>query len=223
MQLETLYRLDAQGRITSTREPGSSAGPRFALIRSTTEAAWAVRRGTPTDVIDTLAALVADEPPLRVVGDEPHGAAQYLAAVGGRVVCGPAFAFPEAAGEPHRDQADVAFVDDLATISRHFSGWSQQELPTRQPVVGILEDGYAVCLCFCARRSDAAAEAGIETAPRHRGRGLAPRAAAAWAAAVRAEGLLPIYSTQWDNAASLAVARKLGLETVADDWTLVDP
>ena len=43
-------------------------------------------------------------------------------------------------------------------------------------------------ICFCARRSDAAAEAGVETAERSRGRGLAARATAGWASAVRASG-----------------------------------
>lgn len=223
VQLETQYRLDAQGQIVSTREPGASRGPRFALIRSTTEVAWAVRAGTPANVVDTLAALVPDETPLEVVGDDPRHAAKYLTVVDGSVVSGPAFAFPEHVEEPHRAQVDVVLVDDLATISRHFSGWTQHEMPARQPILGILEDGDAVSLCFCARRSATAAEAGIETAHPYRGRGLAPRVATAWAAAVRAESLVPIYSTQWTNPASLAVARNLGLKTVADDWTLVDP
>lgn len=223
VQLETQYRLDAQGQIVSTREPRASRGPRLALIRSTTQVAWAVRAGTPPATVDTLAALIADEPPLGVVGDEPRHAAEYRTAVDGSIVSGPAFAFPRPVRGPHRAQHDVVLVEDLATISRQFSGWSQHEIPARQPIVGILEDGDAVSLCFCARRSAIAAEAGIETAQPYRGRGLAARVAIAWAAAVRAEGLVPIYSTQWTNSASLAVAHKLGLEAVADDWTLVDP
>lgn len=223
VQLETQYRLDAQGQIISTREPRASRGPRFSLIRSTTQVAWAVRSGTPPGVVDTLAALVADEPPLGVVGDEPRHAAEYLTAVDGSIVSGPAFVFPQPVGEPHRAQHDVVLVEDLATISRQFSGWSHHEIPTRQPIFGILESGDAVSLCFCARRAAIAAEAGIETARPYRGRGLAARVAVAWAAAVQAEGLVPIYSTQWTNSASLAVARKLGLEVVADDWDLVDP
>lgn len=136
---------------------------------------------------------------------------------------GPAFIFPPGVEDAEQDHADVSGIEDLSVISHHFSGWSANELPGRQPILGILKDGLAISLCFCARRSEVAAEAGIETVAPHRGHGLAPRVAASWAAAVRAEGLVPIYSTQWINTASLAVARKLGLETAASNWSLVDP
>jgi hypothetical protein len=53
-------------------------------------------------------------------------------------------------------------------------------------------------------------EAGVETAAASR-RGHAPAVVAAWAAAVRALGAEPLYSTSWQNSASRAVARKLGL------------
>lgn len=207
--------------ITATREPDASPGPRFALIRDTTGLAWAVRTDTPADVYDTLAEFVATEPSPAALGDEPRHAAEYLTAVGGRVVCGPAYIFPRGVAVPdHRP--NVAVVEDIAAIDRHFSGWSQEEIQQRQPLVGVLEDGYAVSLCFCARRSEVAAEAGIETAEPYRGRGLAPLVAAAWAASVRMEGLVPIYSTQWSNKASLAVARKLELQQAADNWNIVD-
>ena len=66
-------------------------------------------------------------------------------------------------------------------------------------------------ICFCARKTALAAEAGLATAPDFRGRGLGTRVTAAWAVAIRDSGLLPIYSTSWENTASLSVAQKLGL------------
>lgn len=223
MQLETLYRLDERGRITSTREPAPSRGPRFTLIRSATGVAWAARAGTPPEVVDTLADLVAEEPALGDGDGEPRHAAEYLAAVGGHISSGPAFTFPEPLEIQDRGRLEVIPVEDLDVSGAHFSGWSEEEIPSRVPVLGVIDQGRAVSLCFCARRSHAVAEAGLETAVAYRGRGLAPRVTAAWAASVRSEGLLPIYSTRWTNTASLAVARKLGLDVAAEGWSLLDP
>jgi hypothetical protein len=97
-----------------------------------------------------------------------------------------------------------------------------EEIPGRSPIVAVLEDGHAVSACFSARRSDVAAEAGLETAQAFRGRGLGPRVTSAWALAIRAAGLTPLYSTSWDNDASLAVARKLRLHAYASSWRIHD-
>ncbi len=93
-------------------------------------------------------------------------------------------------------------------------------MPYRTPIVALMEDEHAVSVCFCARRSDVAAEAGVETAMEFRGQGLATRVTAAWALAIRDSGRVPLYSTSWTNHASLSVARKLGLETYASSWSI---
>jgi hypothetical protein len=98
------------------------------------------------------------------------------------------------------------------------------ELDARQPCVAAVENGRAVSLCYAARPLDVAgsapcavAEAGVETVAGHRGRGHAPRVVAAWGRAVREMGGEPIYSTSWDNKASRAVARDLGLVFYGED------
>jgi predicted GNAT family acetyltransferase len=91
------------------------------------------------------------------------------------------------------------------------------------PVVAWVEDGAPVSICFCARLSDEAAEAGLETAEACRGRGYGAQVAAAWALAVRASGRIPLCSTAWTNHASRAVARKLGLVPYASNWNLQAP
>ena len=114
----------------------------------------------------------------------------------------------------------TVFIEDIQLLDHHFSGWKASEIPESTPIVAVVEEGYPVSVCFCARRSNAAAEAGLETAVAFRGRGLGPRVAAAWALAIRASGRIPLYSTSWSNDASLAVARKMGLEAYASNWSI---
>jgi GNAT superfamily N-acetyltransferase len=187
------------------------------LIRGSTEAAWAVRDDVADDVADELNDLARREP----VSDEwerpPIHARRYQAALGGRVGWGPAFEFPESTGTPD----GVVGVHEEALLQPHFPGWVAGEIEAGEsPVLAVLVGGRAVSACFCARRSDVAAEAGLDTAPAFRGRGYAGRVTSAWAAAVRAMGRTPLYSTSWANASSLAVARNLGLRIYATDWSI---
>ncbi len=46
-------------------------------------------------------------------------------------------------------------------------------------------------------------------------------AVAAWAAHVRAAGLLPLYSTSWDNHASQGLARSLGFDLYGEDFSVL--
>ena len=163
-----------------------------------------------------LDSLAREEPPVSDFRDGPVHAEQYLSLVEGAIYSGPAFTFPEEIGRPD----GTTSIKDVRLLEHHFSGWKSGEIAASSPFVALIEDGHAVSVCFCARRSDVAAEAGVETAIEFRGRGLASRVAAAWALAVRDSGRVPLYSTSWDNEASLGVARKLGLKTYASSWSI---
>lgn len=218
LQLRTLYVLNGEGRILSTREPEpASPAPVFAIIRSASSCAWAVRADVPDDLAAELDNIAREESPASDLRDPPKYAERYISLVGGCVCSGPAFTFPEQTTQP----AGVVAIEDEHLLERNFRGWVPGEIAAgRSPVVAVIEDGYPVSICFCARRTDFAAEAGLETAEAFRGRGYGPRATAAWALAVRASGRTPLYSTSWINAASLSVARKLGLVPYASDWSL---
>jgi len=43
---------------------------------------------------------------------------------------------------------------------------------------------------------------------------------AAWAAAMRGRGLLPLYGTSWENVASQRVAEKVGAVCYGEDWEI---
>lgn len=167
-----------------------------------------------------LQGLASREPPSDQWLEAPVHADRYLFLLAGHHLrWGPAFAFPTDLAEDD----GVTVVHDVAQLDEAFDGWTSEELVGRSPVLGVVQEGRVVSICFCARRSEVAAEAGLETAPGHRGRGFGPRVTAAWARAIRDSGRTPIYSTWWKNDASMAVARKLGLQTFAVDWGLTAP
>ena len=216
LHLRTLFSLDGNGRIKNTREPDPSPGPLFSLIRGRSSCAWAVRADIRQDVADELDGLARQESPIWNLRQAPVHAERYMSLVNGGVDSGPAFTFPNEIARPE----GTVFIEDPQPLDRHFQGWETSEIPERSPIVALVEEGCAVSICFSARRSNVAAEAGLETADSFRGRGLGPRVAAAWAIAVRTSGCLPLYSTSWSNDASLVVGRKLGLKAYASAWSI---
>jgi predicted GNAT family acetyltransferase len=99
--------------------------------------------------------------------------------------------------------------------------WVREALESERPhVVARNEAGEVVSVCHSPRSTPRAAEAGVETASEYRGRGRAGAVTLGWAAAIRADGRIPLYSTQWTNTASRAVARRLGLVPYGEDVTL---
>ena len=216
LQLQTLFLLDDEGRISGTRSPEPSPGPLFMLIRGTASCAWAVRQDLPPEMAIELDRLAQEEPPVSDFRNEPVHSERYVSLLDGEIDSGPAFTFPEVIVQP----SDPEFIEDIRLLDHHFSGWKASEISGSAPIAAMVEDGYAVSVCFSARRSDVAAEAGLETAEAFRGRELGPRVAAAWALAIRASGRIPLYSTSWSNDASLAVARKLGLVAYASNWSI---
>ncbi len=216
LHVQTMFSLDGNGRIVGTREPDPSPGPLFSLVRGRDGCAWAVRSDVPRSVAKELGTLAGEEPSVADFRVAPVHAEQYASLVEGRVDYGPAFTFPEEIVESN----GTVLVEDIKHLDRHFAGWRASEIPYRIPIVALIEDGHAVSVCFCARRSDVAAEAEVETAVAYRGRGFAPRVTAAWAMAIRASGRVPLYSTSWNNSASLSVAGKLGLVSYACSWSI---
>jgi hypothetical protein len=214
-----MYMMGSHGRITLTLDTSARAAPFFVLIRGESNVAWGVRNDASEQIADELDRLASEEPPLTDFQAPPLHADAYRSLVGGQIASGPAFRFPDEIQRP----TDITLVDRLDLLERNFRGWLDSEIPVCSPIVAVMDRGYPVSVCFCATKNSApAVEAGLETAAAFRGRGLAPRVTAAWACAIRASGRIPLYSTSWSNAASLAVARKLDLMQYASDWSLIE-
>jgi hypothetical protein len=237
--LHTCFLRDGRGRIISTREPTPARGPLFCLVRSANRCAWGIHAHVPEALVQALDERARSEPPAPDFRKAPIHAGEYRRLLAGYLSSqhrasvepleqsGPAMVFPDppAVVAPHGlAGADIVPIEDERLLARAFSGWAVGEIASgRAPVLAAIEAGHAVSVCFCARGSSVAAEAGVETAAPYRGRGLALHVTAAWAELLRAGGRVPLYSTQWTNRASLAVARKLGLSMYAGTWLLADP
>lgn len=110
---------------------------------------------------------------------------------------------------PDRDVVPVTAAN-AGVLSPYLDAW-RTDVTQGVPICAVLRDGSAVSICASVRVTEHAHEAGVETHPAFRGAGHAARAVTAWARDVRAGGRIPLYSTSWENTASQAVARKLGL------------
>ena len=225
MQIEALFTHDDRGRIVTVNEPGGGPAPRFFFGRAREGKLWRVRHDLPSDMAQRLESLATREAVTDDLKAAPHNLDAMLAVLAkdgeARVGhAGPAYRFPDHLPAPtgvtritvanaHLLRRMPAYLDDV-----------KRGLDAYEPRLAVIEDGVAVAICNSARLTNRVAEAGVETLEGYRGRGYATAVVATWALAIRETGRIPLYSTSWDNLASRAVARKLGLVQYGTDLNL---
>ncbi len=223
MQVEALFVHDAQGRLLRVNEqdPGEPA-PRFFLARTATGNLWRTRADLPADLSAALVRLAADEPIAADLREPAAHVAEYAALLEqhtpiSHTEAGPAYYLPEL--DPPAC-AVIITPENANLVEAHFP-YTRTHYAELAPVVVCVADGVAVAVCFSARITAQVAEAGVYTVEAYRGRGYAADTVRGWAAAVRALGRLPLYSTSWDNTASQAVARRLGAVQYGVDLSIM--
>jgi len=229
IHVSALYRHDDRNRLLAVNEPGhprpdDPLPPRLFVGRTREGLIWRFRHDLPGSLVAELAAMLAVEP----VAADLSRPLQCLEAVQATLArtgppswmwSGPAWHFP--AEIPASEPRVIPVTPENDELVRLLSPvLVADEVPSRQPCLTLLDDGRLASLCFSARNTPIAAEAGVETLEEFRGRGYAPAVVAAWARAVRQEGRIPLNSTSWDNLASRSVARKLGLVLYGADVSL---
>jgi hypothetical protein len=221
IQAGILFQYDTNGRILGSNEPNGTFGPRLFLGR--TKDGHVARFGAtvPEEVVRQLTEIVEREPR----GGELSADLTEMAAIRdalaqhapiSREAGGPAYRFPESIVVPSNV---VQLTDANRDLTRETFRWLYDDLAGHAPGFAVVADGVAVSVCYSSRIGQAAAEAGVDTLPDYRGRGYAGAVTAGWAAAIRASGRIPLYSTGWDNLASQAVARRLGLIVYGADMS----
>jgi hypothetical protein len=222
--IDTLYCRDAEGRLRSINELGYPPAPRFFMGRALAGNTWCFRYDLPADVCAKLDRICRQEPPATDLTRPPQHDAAIKAVLDdhaplGHEYRGPAYWVAQDT-PPSMPVAQITGAN--AELVQAGFPWLLELLtsPDAGPVVAAIEGGQAVAVCFCSRLPIQATEAGVETLPAFRGRGYATAAVAGWAAAVRQQGYLPLYSTSWANLASQRIAHKLKMVSYGEDWWL---
>jgi len=207
IQLRTLFRMNSAAELVATNEPRENQPPRIFIGRGGGETIIHARAGLNPRVLWDCMACADDAAIRAAVAAHAPVTNEYR---------GPAFLLP-----PQPPTHDETLVPVTSRTRLHSSlvarGWKTDE---PEPYLGVVLDDCVVSVCYSARSSSEAAEAGVETAPEYRGRGLAVRAVGAWAAAVQATGRLALYSTEWANEGSRRVAAGLAAWEYGEDWHL---
>ncbi|MCH9680396.1 MAG: GNAT family N-acetyltransferase [Deltaproteobacteria bacterium] len=211
--VDSMYVHDAEGHLRFVNDGGRDPAPRFWLGR--TEAGPTYRFGSnlPPPLIERLTMMCGQERASPTLGRWPARWSEYVArlqehAPVQRTWAGPTYVCPTAMGL--RGEAVRISAANRELLSGSLEGW-RADVDDGCPLLAVVVDGRAVSVCASVRISRRAEAAGVETVPEHRRQGHAAAVVAAWAADVRSRGSVPMYSTSWDNHASQAVARSLGL------------
>jgi RimJ/RimL family protein N-acetyltransferase len=208
---DVLFTYDERDRIVHHNDPEMRPAPLVFLAY--TPGGYVIRYGqaVPNGVANRLREIVDRQPPiedLRSVLPVVTAIQDVLGQPPSNQEGGPAYRFPDAlpaiANAVQVTEANVEVAGDTFP-------WLLTELAGWRPCFAVVRDNAAVSVCFSARIGEVVCEAGVETLPAFRRHGYASAATAAWAAAIRDSGRIPLYSTSWRNLASQRVARHLEL------------
>jgi hypothetical protein len=219
IHVSALYRCDDRNRLRAVNEPGDPRPddprpPRLYLGRTRTGHLWRFRDDLPESTIVALEAVLRAEPVLTDLSQPPRCLPALQATLARDAPLtgmwsGPAWRFPDEIPQAEHEVIPVTPEND--DLMRPVFPILADDLRWRQPCLAVVAEGRLASLCYSARNTPIAAEAGVDTLEEFRGRGYASAVVAAWARVVREEGRIPLYSTSWDNLVSRSVARKLGL------------
>ncbi len=218
-QIATLFVQDKR-KLLHVNEPEQPEAPRFFLGRTKEGFIYRFRNDVPDKVAKQLEEVVTNRADLKNLEKETVQLSELFESILRQhkpiqsVWSGPAYRFPNEVDAP----SGVVKITEtnINLLDANFAEW-KADLESRQPCVAVVQKNRAVSICCSSRTSTHAAEAGLETHPAFRRRGYAARVVIGWAAEVREQGRIPLYSTAWDNGASRAVAKKLGLVMYATD------
>jgi len=215
IQAEVLYVHDQAGRITGVNERVRHPAPRFFWGQTNNGRVIRFRNDISNNVIRDVMKIMDRYDPNEQLSNVIN--TLQMDKEIRRIWMGPAYTFNEI-GTDYTD-ATLVTENNKCYLEHGFSSLLS-ELESREPCYMMMENNMAVSVCFSARSSDRAAEAGVETLEGYRGKGYAIRVASSWAQAIRQSQRIPMYSTSWDNYSSQSVAKRLQLHLYGTDISI---
>lgn len=214
IQASTLYVLSEENRMLRINEPSQASSPAI-FIGQTREARTAYfRYDIPQFIIDEIKLTIFDS--LNII-DLCRIVEKYKKVKD--IWIGPAYSFQPSEINTLDNMVTVINESNKHLLRKHFGNLINQ-LGVRSPIVACIMNGEVVSVCCCSRKSNRAAEASLLTIENFRGKGLAQKVVSRWSKEIIEEGLIPLYSTSWDNLNSQRVAQKLGLLKFGMDFSI---
>jgi hypothetical protein len=214
IQVSTLYVLNEENRIIRINERSQTSSPAIFIGKTNNSIFTYFRNDIPQLIIDEINKYTIDSINIinlcRIIEKYKKVKDIWI---------GPAYRF---------NQHEISSIDEAVTVingsnkqllNKHF-GDLIKELDDRSPIVGYIMNEEAVSVCCSARKTSKAAEASLKTVEQFRGKGLAQKVVYAWSKEIFRQGLIPLYSTSWDNLSSQKVAQKLGLVQFGMDFNI---
>jgi ribosomal protein S18 acetylase RimI-like enzyme len=225
--VRALFTQNADSRLLLVNEPNGAPfpAPRLFLGRTRAGNIWQFRADVPENIIRELDALCGEESAINNEFNEPHRNLENFVrvlekhALVEKISSGPAYQFADF--QTSSESSLIAVTENNVELLRGGFDDLMADAAIEQPFVARVEENRVVSVCRSVRITPEAYEAGLETLPEFRGRNYAKNVAAEWARRVRALGVIPLYSTSWENTASQAVARKLGLRCYGADFQII--
>jgi hypothetical protein len=203
IQISALFVSDAQQRLCYIREPGYpeselDPAPRFFMGRTLHGNIWRFRYDLPDEVVTALEHICRKEPTALNLKDIPNEVVAIHTVLNehspiSQEEQGPAYWIPN---QTYTSSNTVLISEENAYLLEAHFPWkitSPNNFRTG-PLVATVVSNTAVAICFCARITSLAAEAGVETVEAFRRQGYASAAVAGWSIAVRQCGLIPLYT-----------------------------
>ena len=208
----TLFLLDSELQMLRVNDWTRREAPLLWVGLTREGLIWRYRTDVPSASREVIDPLVVKEKTADEDGVPEHHEV-YASVLGSRKLhSGPTYYLPRAASSKLVGEATSISPKNSALLERgELADWIP-DIPHQQPMFASVVGDAAFAVCASVRITDAAHEVGVETANASRKAGHGSRVVEAWAQALLSKGIIPLYSTTWDNLASQALAARVGFQ-----------